>query len=285
MLLSATAMSLVGLFGKLGIQDVTISALIFFRFVSATTLLFFALLFFGGFGGLFDFRHWRLQSLRSLFLLLAQYCFFFYMTKNSLLNAAALLNTGPIFISVIEWGIYRKKVGRSSWVGAIVSFLGAILIVQPDAGIFSLMSLLGLLSGLSQGASQVLFGFQSEREAKPHIMVLQIFLFCTLISLVPFLFFQQEMVAGKIFDLADLGIIFGLGAMSIVNQMFRAEAYSHGTPSRLSAFLYFAVLLAAVWDWVFFGNPPNWLSIVGAGLIVLGGVLKIYLRSQILKKK
>ena len=286
MLLSATAMSLIGLFGKLGVVDFSITALIFWRFVLSSLLLFLSLLCLGQLEGLFDFRHFKMQAARSFFVLSAQYCFFYYMTQNTLLNASALLNTGPIFISLIEWGIFRKKVGVSSWVGALVSFLGALLILQPDAGIFSLISIIGLLSGVGQGASQVLFGMQKERgETKPAISVLQIFLVCTLISFFPFLIFQEEMVAGKIFGLADFGIVVALGVTSILNQLFRAEAYYHGTPSRLSSYLYFTVILSAVLDWTVFGNPPNWISIVGAGLIILGGVLKIYLRNRILRKK
>ncbi len=198
---------------------------------------------------------------------------------SNLLNATALLNTGPVFIAIIDWGILRKKVGVSTWIGTLVSFVGALLILQPDEGIFSLLSLIGLFAGISQGASQVVFGMQSERAEKPHVSILHLFFLCAFLSLLPFLFFRFETGNSMNFSSWDLGIIFVLGTASIVNQLFRAEAYAHGTPSRLSPYLYFAVLLAGVWDWAVFGLVPNWISIIGAALVVTGGLLKILLRT------
>ena len=285
MLLSATGMSLVGLFGKIAIVDFTVPALMFWRYASTTLLLFLSLLLLGQLKGFLDFQHIKIQLARAFFLLLAQYCFFFYLLRSNLLNASALLNTGPVFIAIIEAFILRKRVGVSTWIAGAVSLAGAFLLLQPDAGIFSLISLVGLLSGISQGASQVIFGMQSERKGPPHIGVMQLFFLCTVFSAIIFLFFPKGMESEKIFSSFDFGLIVGLATASILNQLFRAEAYAHGTPSRLSPFLYFAVLLAGVWDWVIFNDKPNLLSVCGAGLIVLGGLLKIYLRNWILKRK
>ncbi len=285
MALSATGMSLVGLFGKFGIQDLTLTALMFWRFVSTSTLFFLVLLFLGQLKGFFAFHHLKIQMLRAFFVLLAQYCFYYYLSRNSLLNAAALLNTGPVFITIIEGGILRKKVGVSSWIGAFVSFAGALLVLQPDAGIFSTLSLIGLLAGVSQGASQVVFGLQTKEEEKIHITLIHLFFFCTALSLVPFLLFHTGMQSDKSFSSWDVGVILALGAATIFSQSFRAQAYTQGTPSRLAPFLYLAVLLAGVYDWAIFGRAPNLLASLGAALIIIGGLLKIYLRKIILERK
>ncbi|MBM3184491.1 MAG: DMT family transporter [Chlamydiae bacterium] len=282
MLLSATGVSLIGLFGRFGIEDLSLSSLMFFRYFAAFSLLFLTFPKFARFQDLFSFRHFKLQFMRAFFVLLAQYSFFFYLEKNDLLNAAALLNTGPMFISLIEWGLLRKKVGVSSWVGAGVSFLGALFILQPNTGIFSITSLIGLLSGISQGASQVVFGLHSEKEENPALGVIHLFLLCGFLSFIPFVFSWS---LPKHFSLSDFWIILAIAAASILNQFFRAKAYRLEIPSRLSAYLYFSVLLSGVWDFAVFHRIPNGLAIFGAALIILGGLLKIYLRQRILKKK
>ena len=72
MMLSATGMSLVGLFGKFGIQDLTLSALMFWRFGATSVLLFAILAFMRRLKGLFNFRHIKIQLLRAFFVLSAQ---------------------------------------------------------------------------------------------------------------------------------------------------------------------------------------------------------------------
>lgn len=280
-LLSATGLSLVGFLGKLGIEKFTLTGLIFWRFLAAFLFTLAFLWLKGALKGLSHFENIRMQLLRACFVLGSQYSFFSYLQSNTLLNATVLLNTGPLFIPLIEWGVLRSRVGLSSWAGIIVSFVGVLCILQPDAGIFSLNSAIGLFAGLSQGASQVVFGFTARSE-RAEGGVLHLFFLCALFSFFPFIFFNstwlQQGVGG-----GDL--IVWLGIASICNQLARAAAYRHGSPSRLAPFLYLTVVLAGFLDWLAFGRVPNALSIIGAGLVVLGGALKIYLRFHILRKK
>lgn len=277
MLLSAAGLSFTGFFGKIAMEDFSLSALIFWRFVVAFLGCFIILGFWGKLKDLFHLGSVPLQLLRTLFLLSAQYSFLYYLQQNSLLNATVLLNTGPLFIPLIEWGILRKKVARSTWIGVIICFFGVLCILQPDRGVFSLVSMLGLFAGMSQGASQVVFGI-SARDARSTIGVLHLFFFCALFSLIPYLFFRETWVSER--QNFDLVWIFCLGLASIGNQMARAAAYRNGTPSKLAAFLYFSVLLSGILDWAVFHKGPNLLSIIGASLVILGGTLKVYLHQK-----
>lgn len=284
MLISATGLSLTGFFGKLGMEQLTLTALVFWRFFAAFILYAILLWLMGRLKDGIGFENIKIHLLRTFFVLSAQYCFYYYLHKNTLLNAVVLLNTGPLFIPVIEWGILRNKVGRSSWVGIGVSFLGVLCVLQPDKGIFSLMSLIGLLAGLSQGASQVIFGITSKKE-RADLGVLYLFFACALFSLIPYLFVHSTFLEGNESIGSGIWILLFLGVASIGNQLSRAAAYQHSTASRLAPFLYFSVLLAGILDWIYFGKIPNALSIIGAGLVILGGLLKIYLRFKILQRK
>jgi len=75
-----------------------------------------------------------------------------------------------------------------------------------------------------------------------------------------------------------------MGAGTLFNQYFRGLAYRCGRPSTLVTFLYFSVFLSALFDWFIFKNSPPTLSILGGCLIILGGVMKVFLRRHILKK-
>ena len=145
------------------------------------------------------------------------------------------------------------------------------------------MSLIGLLSGLCQGISQVLFGINVGKE-RYDLGVLSLFFFSSLFSLLPFLFGPPAWETGADWRWA-VWMIGALAVFSTANQLFRGAAYECSTPSRLSPFLYIAVPMAGVFDWTVFGNPPNLLSVFGAALVILSGLLKIYLRHIILKSQ
>jgi drug/metabolite transporter (DMT)-like permease len=147
------------------------------------------------------------------------------------------------------------------------------------------MSLIGLMAGLSQGASQIVFGISSTAE-RSEISVLYLIFLCAFFSLFPYLFLESSTWKENPVDrMQVIYWIIGLGVASVANQLFRAEAYQHGTPSRLASFLYFSVLLGGVFDFIIYGRVPNALSTIGAVLVISGGVLKIYLRHLILKNK
>jgi drug/metabolite transporter (DMT)-like permease len=285
MLGSATSLSIIGLLGKLIEKSIRLPALIFWRFFSAFVICLVILWCMGKLKGGFRTGNIKMHLLRTFFVLLAQYCFFSYIQQSTLLNAIVLLNTGPLFIPIIDRLILKKRVGRSTWVGVVVSFIGVLLILQPDTGIFSSMSLIGLMAGLSQGVSQIVFGISSRTE-RSEISVLYLIFLCAFFSLFPYLFLESSTWKENPVDrMQVIYWIIGLGAASVANQLFRAEAYQHGTPSRLASFLYFSVLLGGVFDFIIYGRVPNVLSAIGAVLVISGGVLKIYLRHLILKNK
>ena len=285
MLGSATGLSIIGLLGKLIEVKMHLPALIFWRFFTAFFICLFVLWCMGKLRGGFRTGNIKMHLLRTFFVLSAQYCFFSYIQQNTLLNAIVLLNTGPLFIPIIDCLILKKRVGRSTWIGVAVSFIGVLFILQPGSGIFSAMSLIGLLAGLSQGASQIVFGMSSTSE-RSELSVLYLLFLCAFLSLFPYLFLESSAWKGDVVDKIQVFYLMGgLGAASLANQLFRAEAYQHGTPSRLASFLYFSVLLGGILDFAVYGKVPNALSIVGAFLVVLGGVLKIYIRRLILKNK
>lgn len=284
MLLSASGLAVIGLFAKISMKEISVMSLIFWRFLIAFVFCFLFFLIKNQLKGIFDFRNIKLQLLRVLFLLMAQYGFFYYLHTNDLLSATVLLNTGPFFIPVIEWVILKNKVGKSTWIAVVISFIGMLCILQPDGGIISLMSLIGLFAGLSQGASQVVFGIRAKKE-NSESSLLHLFFLCSILTLIPYLCLPAIWITKEELTISNLLLLGGLGLASVWNQISRSIAYSNGSPSRLSPFFYFSVVLAGFFDWLIFHEVPNGLSIAGAVLVFLGGAIKIYMRAHILKNK
>ncbi len=280
---SATSLSLVGLFGKLGLHSFSLTATLFWRFFSAFLVC-------------FIFVKWKKQVkkishkkltphlFRAFFVLGSQYSFFYYVNNDSLLNATALLSTGPLFIPFIEKMFQKKRIGKSTWVGIIVAFIGVLCILQPGIEIFSPLIFIGIFSGIFQGCSQVIFGISSKEE-RSDLSVLYLLFICSFFSLFPYLLLSSS-GANEIptMSLGSILVILALGVTTFCNQIFRAEAYQRSAPGKLAVFTYISVVLAGVWDALFFHNTPNYLAILGSSLVIFGGILKIHLRNKAIKK-
>ncbi len=281
-LLSATGLSLAGLLGKVGTSLLSLEAMIFWRFFVAFILCLLISWITGEFHYGFSFNNPKRHLLRAVFVFAAQYSFYYYIQRSTLLDGLVLLSLGPLFIPFIERIVMRNGIGKSTWIGLIVSCVGMLCVLQPDAGIFSSLSLVGAFAGFSQGCSQVVLGM-STRHERPRLSITYVFLFCTLFSLFPYLVLEQGTPPHHAEKWIVGALILGLGIASVLNQLARALAYQHSTPSKLATFLYFSILLGGIFDWLFFGRIPNTLSIIGACLVIAGGVLKLYLRKVFLK--
>lgn len=237
-LISASGIALVGLFGKLGASEFSLEALIFWRFFAAFFLCLLTLWLMRKLHPLSHDGNLKLHFMRAFFVLSAQYSFYYYIQRDTLMNGLVLLSLGPLSIPFIARVVTGHPIGKSTWVGLLVSFVGVLCILQPNQGIFSLLSLIGVLAGLCQGCSQVVFGISSKNE-RTELSTLYMFLICALLSLIPHLIFDRHFEIQSKLSFYVFGLIFLLGLSSVLNQLMRAAAYRHGTPTRLSPFLHF----------------------------------------------
>lgn len=279
MALSAGSLSLAYLFVKMSTAEVPFFLLVFLRFIIPFLLL--ALI--------FAVRRLSIKTVslrghivRALFVLTAQYSIFYYISKDSLLNATVLLNTSPFFIPLIEWLVLKYHIPKSTWISIAISAAGVICILQPDAGLFSLLSFVGLLAGIAQACSQVAFGLSAQKES-PEISLFYLFGIGSILTFFPLL--GQKTVLEVAWEPDLIGYVLLLSLASLMNQYFRAKAYAHRKPSTLSTFLYLSVLISGFFDWFVFKEIPNTLSIIGAILVIVGGISKIVLRYYFLKRK
>jgi len=55
------------------------------------------------------------------------------------------------------------------------------------------------------------------------------------------------------------------------------RAYGMAPASAIAPINYFAVVLGGVWGWLFWDQVPDSWSVLGSGLVIIGGLLTIYL--------
>ncbi len=279
MLLSAACLSFFTLFIKLSNEAIDFFLLAFLRFLIPLGLILGYLGVQGSWKELFPMNNLKLHLVRIFCVLIYQYGIFYYLTQKSLFDATVLQNTAPLFIPLFDKLILRHRIRKITLVSMLISFIGILLILHPDQGIIAWISVIGLVAAFAQGASQFLFGLQSDRE-KTEVNVFYYYFLASIFSLAIYLIssvFEHQIIreteALANLDRAFYIYLFALSVVSIFNQSFRGMAFKHGRPSVLAPFLYFSVLFSGILDWIIYGNLPGRLTLIGSICVILGGLV------------
>lgn len=196
----------------------------------------------------------------------------------------------PILVMAISALVLGKKVGVFRWVAAIVGFVGILLVLRPDSGDFTWVTVLPLVAALFYAVSALATREMCEGEST---VTLVFWFFFTvglfgLIGMIILTVFPQAAPEG-----ADGFILRGYtdpsasfwfwtavqAFLSIIGIGLLTRGYQIGEASYVAVFEYSLMIFASFWAWVLRGDVLDAYGAVGIILIVLSGAV-IALRSR-----
>jgi drug/metabolite transporter (DMT)-like permease len=180
-------------------------------------------------------------------------------------ESAAMLQSGPLIITVLSVPLLGEQVGIRRWMGVIAGFAGALLIIRPGADAMQIAILLPLAAAVSNALYQIITRILSRSESTMTILFYTPLTGALLMSAAVPLFWVTPDAAGWAM-MALLGLIGGVSHFTLI------KAFTAAPAATVAPFGYSSLIWATLSGLVFFGDFPDIWTIVGALVIACSGL-------------
>ena len=207
----------------------------------------------------------KLQFLRSVALMMATTLFFFAFSRLGLAEASAIFYISPVLITLGAFLFLREQIGPRRLIGIIVSLLGALIIIRPGTGVFSIYALLPLGAAIFYSTYSLATRFVGTDES-PWTSLFYSAIFGAICYSIYIAFYWNPMSNNAILLTIIIGLFGTAGHICLIRALTLGEA------SLVAPFIYTNLLFTTTWGFVLFGNLPDFWTIVGALIIVAAGI-------------
>jgi len=207
----------------------------------------------------------KLQFLRSVALMMATTLFFFAFSRLGLAEASAIFNISPVLITLGAFLFLREQIGPRRVIGILVSLLGALIIIRPGSGVFTIYAILPLGAAIFYSTYSLATRFVGTDES-PWTSLFYSAIFGALCYSIYIVFHWNPMSNNALLLTIVIGLFGTAGHVCLIRALTLGEA------SLVAPFIYTNLLFTTIWGFVLFGNFPDFWAIAGAFIIVAAGI-------------
>ena len=217
---------------------------------------------------LFTSAHTKLHMLRGLATTFSSYMFFLGIIYFPLADATALIQLGPVMVTLGAVLVLGATIGRRRILGIAAAFLGAMLIIRPGSSVMSPASAFPMLGAI--GFTVYALATRFVRSDGPWTALFLQGVFGTIFSSVMVPFFWQPI------SLAEIPIVAALIGFGILGHLLMIRAFAAAPAGDIAPYGYAGLLFAVIFGLVLFGETPDGFTLLGAVVIVTAGIYVWY---------
>ncbi len=218
-------------------------------------------------GGLLRTRRTGLVMLRAISLAAASLSLGLALRHMPVGETIAITYLAPIAVMLLAVPLLHETVGGAGWIGALVGFLGVLLIVRPGAGLDPTGVAFALLTAVASAAYHLL----SRVLARTETTVALLF-HTALVGTVIFGAMLPWVWNGALPTQVDAALMLALGALATLGHALFTAAYREAPASLLAPVNYLHLVWAALLGWLVFAHRPDTMTLVGMALVMAAGV-------------
>jgi drug/metabolite transporter (DMT)-like permease len=239
-------------------------------------------------------RRWSLHLIRGLLLVASNSAFFLGLIAMPIAEAVAMFFVAPLFITLLSALLLGERVGPRRLAATLVGFAGVVIVVRPGSGLFGYTALLPVAAAATYAVMQIMtrrLG-TTDSAAAMAFSVQIVFMAASLAVGVaagdgrfagtgdPSLDFLLR--AWRLPLVEDVPLFALVGLLIAAASVLLYQAYRVTEAATIAPFEYVALPFAAVWGFLFWGDLPDAIAILGMALIVGSGAF-IVVRTERLR--
>jgi len=196
----------------------------------------------------------------------------FYAVDRLVLSDAAILNKmAPFFAILFSFILMKEKMKPIPLIAIIVAFLGSMLIVKPSFNFTQMMpTLAGFMGGVGAGFAYACVRKLGSLKCNGKIIILFFSAFSMMLSVPYMIFCFNPMTWYQVLMLCGAGVCAAGGQFTIT------AAYYHAPASKISIYDYSQIIFSTILGLVFFGQLPDYLSVIGYVIIIAMAALNFF---------
>ena len=231
-------------------------------------------------------KHWRVINIprnntgwlvlisRSVFGTIGLVLNFYAISHISLADSSIIQKLSPFIIIILSYIFFKEEMTRFQVFSIIIAFIGITLIIKPSGNnIISMGALAALLGALCAGIAYTCVRYLGTHNISGEFII---FFFSSLSSLMllPYLILDYRTMT-----FYQLSMLLLAGISATIGQYGVTFAYKFAAAKNISVFDYSQVLFSGIFGYIFFGEFPDFQSLIGYIIVISVGIVLV-LRSK-----
>lgn len=183
-----------------------------------------------------------------------------------LADATAISFLNPVFGMIFAIPLLGERVGRWRWTAAMIALVGALILLRPTPDSFQPAALLALGAAVILGFELNIIKKLTRRESPFSILFVNNAIGVCIGALAVVWVWTSP-------TLAQWGLMAAIGCAMAVAQTCFVNAMARADASFVAPFSYGTLIFAAIYDVAFYNVVPDYVTMLGAGIIIAGALL------------
>lgn len=217
---------------------------------------------------------WLVLILRSVFGTIGLVLNFYAISHISLADSSIIQKLSPFIIIILSYIFFKEEMTKFQVFAIIIAFIGITLIIKPSGNnIISMGALAALLGALCAGIAYTCVRYLGTHNISGEFII---FFFSSLSSLMllPYLILDYRTMTYY-----QLSMLLLAGISATIGQYGVTFAYKFVAAKNISVFDYSQVLFSGIFGYMFFGEFPDFQSLIGYIIVISVGIVLV-LRSK-----